>query len=304
MEQAMRAFLRPTLIGFLVILSGVAPAQDEGQLSVPPRGQTRGEIARSWTGEGEALVRPKADGLLSFSVGAAFEMSPQTCPVGTFLVRLVRGSAFVTIPEIPGSPRSRPAYNLGRTEGDRPARVVGTADCRFLLRAHRKLRRDGEWAESPPATHPLDKGLPAPPEFQRGHSPPSPLVQPASGVEEVPAGTTLLMGPQGAAEFDTNRTIFGLGPGPMRSERAGCPQASGLMSLVPQGVFFTLPEFDQSILYGVRRDPQARVTTVIFEAPECRVEVEVSKEVRDGDQWARLPLAPAPAARGPTPDPR
>lgn len=219
---------KPTLLGLLLVLAGSALAQDDGEPPQAPRGLTRGEVARSWTGEGEVLVRPGTDALLSFSIGAAFEASPQACPTGVFLVRFVRGSAFVTIPEIPGSPRPKPAYNLGKTEGDKPAPwVIGTDECRFRLQGHRKLRVDGAWAESPPATHPLDKGLPAPPEFRRGQSPLAGLVQPASSPEPVPPGVRLTLGHRRAAEFNTNRVMFGLGPSPMRSERAGCPQASG-----------------------------------------------------------------------------
>ena len=293
------------LVSTLVVLrltSWSAMAAEATSATTPERGppndpMTMEEAAVHWDGTGELLLLPpehKTSALAlrtNFAIGATFDNTDapgpeadaahsafRRCPSGIYPVRLARGGLLFTSPM--GAPwRSTPRIKGLRDPdaGGSFMETVETDRCRYSLTLRLKLHDHDGWSSMP----------------RYVSTPPAP---PTGETKVLKAGETITITfPPTPAELSLWTVDLRIGPYVPPDLARTCPEASGSMWFEPQGVYISMPwSTGDLIVPGIRRNLVMRTTTLIFQTPECRLELSVRRDIRDDDGWHTSPLSVIP----------
>ena len=283
-----------------VALADVAAAQEVGKGSPPARVAPSGpmdfgEAARRWDGTGELLLVPEttanaafAAALKSeFAIGATFDNSdapkPEAdparsafgrCASGIFPMRLTAGDIVI---EEPLGDRWRKEPGIS-SKTDRSGITFQFEQCRYDLELSVKVPEEGGWV--PPV-----RSVPPPPPPFTGKS----IV--------LKLGETMTFKfPPVPAELSLYKATMKVGPYLPPALAAKCPRLAGSLWFEPQGVFVDMPWGEGDVVVpGLRRDPSERVTTLIFQRPECRLELAARREIQDDSGWHFSSLSSIPS---------
>ena len=274
-------------------------AAEENTAVVPERGPPLGlmtmrEAGVHWDGTGELLLLPPDEKTTpiafrgNFAIGATFDNSDapkpdvdlansafRRCPTGIYPIRLVRGGLIFSSPM--GDQWRQPLRIIGSRDPNNESSFMETIEndrCRYRLTVRVKTHDHGEWVSMP-------RYIPPPP------------APPTGETRVVKSGETITIKfPPTPSELSLWTTDSRLGPYVPPDIASKCPVTSGSMWFEPQGVYVSIPwRTDNLIVPGIRRDTIARATTLIFQVPECRVELSVYRDIRNDDGWHASPLS-------------
>ncbi len=159
--------------------------------------------------------------------------------------------------------------------------TVETDRCRYGLSLRVKVRAPDGWT---PIAHYV-------------RPPPAPFVGETRTLK--PGETFTITIPPTPQELSLWTATSRMGPYVPPDLAGKCPVLSGSIWFEPEGVYVDMPwSAGDLVIPGIRRDPGARVTTLIFQKPECRLELSVHRDIHDDAGWQASPLSPFPGSGG------
>ena len=306
--MCIKALLVTLPVLFAAICS--AMATEENAAGAPERGPPSGpmtmqEAGIHWDGTGELLLLPPDEKTTplgfrgNFAIGATFDNADapkpevdlsnsafRRCPAGIYPIQLIRGGLIFSSPM--SDQWRQPLHIMGSRDPDANGSFMETIEtdrCRYTLprrlTVRVKTRDHDEWS-------PLPRYVPPPP------------APPTSETKVIKSGETITIKfPPTPSELSLWTANSRLGPYVPPDIASKCPVTSGSMWFEPQGVYVSMPwRTDDLIIPGIRRDTVARSTTLIFQDPECRVELSVYRYIRSDDGWHASPLSVSPVGDG------